>query len=855
MRIAYLLILLALATTTIAHAQRFVASDYRCFQGYVDTSLAGYTNPFVFETLTIPKYVKSITFSVSPAHTFGGQQEPNVEIRNCPSISPCGNSAYEKLNKYTQYNPSCSSPIATVGWGTSNLTGVLIPGSQYKIGVATANTFQYSKGEIGSAELIIESYFLFNVSDGFEYLPDKTLRKKLVNVYSGSGNCSVVLDRNSDFNANTLNTFNQSGIVTNNYNASNNTVDFSCNEGNYTISTDLPALQKTTTYSQDDSNQSSLSIQFVKANAAFTNPSISTTYPQVVVNFSLPVQFTNSSGNLVETFDLNASQTKTLNVSLQTSQGISISEFNPVIRMINANSFHLSKTFQLTNNLPVVFTDLNVTELSSRIQNLTSRNWTCTIPTLVNLNQVQNITAECDKEKAINFNIGSISVQNASIDVVYAQAQVSIQNLEDQTIDADLNALFSYNYSRNVISSTNVTLSPLENKNINIDISGKFLNSETTAESSGSRSSKILRVWNETDFNVLNATGSLSAPSEWSAVKLEVYVNDHYVDITPNTTCGNYSSFSLSNGVWKSCKNESTYFFVIPHFSTVLLKISGDTPQSTPSQPSNGGGGGGGGGASASAPSIVSAANVTNIAKVTSIQKQNSVDIQVPTEIREGDFTTITVASNGVNLNGDVVKLTRPNGSIKTQVAKSGAVEFFADAQGEWTAEYNGVKKTFTVNPANNDNSTTVLNVVKTPSAASGFEIALPQINPLSTLLLFLAGVAYVVIKNYNQSVQFTRSVFGNKVTLTIFNKTNKAINDVTLTEVLSEGNRIVKESQTHFDFKEMVFGDVYKWHKDSLGAKQTWQVTYEATKTPSSKKCEVTANGVNNSSIVIRAK
>lgn len=857
MRIAYLLILLALATTTIAHAQRFVASDYRCFQGYVDTSLAGYTNPFVFETLTIPKYVKSITFSVSPAHTFGGQQEPNVEIRNCPSISPCGNSAYEKLNKYTQYNPSCSSPIATVGWGTSNLTGVLIPGSQYKIGVATANTFQYSKGEIGSAELIIESYFLFNVSDGFEYLPDKTLRKKLVNVYSGSGNCSVVLDRNSDFNANTLNTFNQSGIVTNNYNASNNTVDFSCNEGNYTISTDLPALQKTTTYSQDDSNQSSLSIQFVKANAAFTNPSISTTYPQVVVNFSLPVQFTNSSGNLVETFDLNASQTKTLNVSLQTSQGISISEFNPVIRMINANSFHLSKTFQLTNNLPVVFTDLNVTELSSRIQNLTSRNWTCTIPTLVNLNQVQNITAECDKEKAINFNIGSISVQNASIDVVYAQAQVSIQNLEDQTIDADLNALFSYNYSRNVISSTNVTLSPLENKNINIDISGKFLNSETTAESSGSRSSKILRVWNETGFNVLNATGSLNAPVEWSAVKLEVYVNDHYVDITPNTTCSNYSTFSLANGVWKTCKNESAYFFVIPHFSTVLLKISGDTPQSTPTTPVNnggGGGGGGGGGSSASTPSIIATPNSTNIAKITTAEKQNTVEIQIPKETNKGDFITIEITQNGVKLNGEVIKLTRPDGSLKTQVAKNGEVEFFAETAGEWNIEYNGVKKTFTVN-ANNSNVAVQLTKPQTPSPTSGFEIALPQINPLSILLLFLAAVAYVAIKNYNQSVQFTRSTFGNKVTLTVLNKTNKTINEVTITEVLGEGNHIVTESQAHFDFKEMVFGDVYKWRKDSLGAKQTWQVTYEAAKTPNSKKCEVTANGVNNSSIVIRAK
>lgn len=851
MRTAYLLILLTLAIT-IAHAQTYTPQDLGCYSSYINDGTK--TSPFLFETITIPKYAKKITISAYPKYDFAGQQEPSFQLKNCaPSYTAC--------STIQSYNSNCPTlPGAVYGWGETDITNLLAPNTQYKLSVIKATSFAGSKADIVGVTLKIESYFLFNVSDGFEYLSDKTLRKKLVNVYSGSGNCNVTLDTNSDFNANTLATFNQSGQVIANYNATNKIIDFNCSEGNYTISTDLPALQKTITYSQDDSNQSSLSIQFVKANAQITNPSINTTYPQVALNFSLPIQFTNTSGNLNANFDLNASETKTLNASLQTSQGISTVEFNPIIRMINANSFHLSKTFQLTNNLPINFTNLNISELNSRLQNLTSKNWTCSLPQAIDLNQVQNITAECDKEKAITFNIGQITIQNASIDAVYAQAQVSIQNLEDQTIDADLNALFSYNYSRNVISSTNVTLSPFENKNVNIEITGKFLNSETTTDSSGSRSSKTLRVWNETGFNILNATGSLTAPVEWSAVKLEVYVNDHYIDITPNTTCSNYSSFSLSNGIWKTCKNESTYFFVIPHFSTVLLKISGDTPQNSPTPPTNngGGGGGGGGGASAissSAPSIASSTNATNIAKITAVQKQNNIDLQTPNEINEGDFTKITITRNGAKVNGEVIKLTRPDGSIKTQVAKNGEVEFFADAQGEWTAEYNGVKKSFTVSTANNDNSAATLNVAKTPSTASGFEIALPQINPLSILLLFLAGIAYIVIKNYNQSVQFTRNASGTKVTLTVFNKTNKTINDVTLTDVLGEGNRIIKESQTHSEFKEMVFGDVYKWRKDSLGAKQTWQVTYETTKTPTSKKCEVTASGVNNSSIVIRAK
>lgn len=877
MRVAYATIaVLALifSTTTInaVNAKIYASSDMSCWNGFGGTNTM--TNPQAFEQITIPKYAKSITLSVGK-----GLGDVNVfNLRNC---------AYNTCTTPQLYMTTCPS-ISVYGFGLLDLTDVLVSSATYNLrldGMAVGQNGQ--SVQVLASTLTIEKQFLYDISKNFQYLPNKTILEKVASVYSGEGKCSISTLQNSDFNATNLSISNGSEVTASFYNFANQSIDFNCTENyNYTLSVNLPAVQTSTVIEQNQTMQSNLTTQFIKANAQFYNPTLETTYENVLLNFSLgeiPVQ--NTSGNLQTTFNLMPQENKTLNSTLQTNAGVQISIPSTKVQSANSTTFWLVKKIQITNLLPFPLRNLNTSEVMqlSQVQNLKNSNWTCIFENEnITVQQAANVTVKCYKEKILNFNLIPTAILDATLDYVLATGEITISNFENEAYELDLNSLLTQNYSRYVNASANLSLNPNETRAYTFNFTGRFLNQETTSGVENLRSFKTLRIWNETNFNVENARGSISFLQNWTDLKLEVYNFDHWSDLTTNATCTSndtYSQFNLENKTWKTCLNSTTasFQFIIPHFSTVILKVSGVETVLAEQQGANSGSasiGSNSGGAGANAKAFTFQFNKTNTtsdfklpvdafvnnSKILNIENLNSplksvVEIQIPKTLEQGEVYTFNLTQSKVPASKGVVIFTSPNGIIKTQFINQGKVEFLASETGNWTVEYADVKKSFTVK--SKAKLQAELNTQVKTSPTSGFTFAFPQVGfeviVQFALLFILIAAALHVFKNQTNGVKLNRTTNGNSVTLIVSNESTSEITNLTLTEVLGEEVKIQNESEPHFEFRELIYGDLYQWSRNSLKPKEKWTINYQANKTPLSKQCELNAKGVNNESIVIK--
>lgn len=215
MRIAYTLVILLLVLSiapfiNASNNQTYTSSDMNCWNGFGGTNIM--TNPQAFEQITIPKYVKSITLSVSK-----GLGNGNVfKLRNC---------AYNSCNEGVQnYMVNCPT-IDTYGFGALDLTNILAPSTVYDLRLDALGIGQNGQSvQVLTSVLTIEKQFLYNESNAFDYQSDRTVRRTTVEVYSGEGNCSAQFAPNADFNLSTARVSNESIIANAVFNESNSSV-------------------------------------------------------------------------------------------------------------------------------------------------------------------------------------------------------------------------------------------------------------------------------------------------------------------------------------------------------------------------------------------------------------------------------------------------------------------------------------------------------------------------------------------------------------------------------------------------------------------------------------------------------
>ena len=836
MRLAYYVLILTLILSLVnaINPETYTASDMRCWT----TSKYSNSNPLSLNRITIPTYVKKITLAVSK----GGGTDSEYFLSTCD---------YNNCGSISGYASACTK-IGTYRWGDADLTQLLQPGQTYDLRLeSSVKVNSLAATQVSSAILSIEKSFLYNVSQFFEYSEIKTVKKAVANVYAGNGNCSIPIV-NRTLNANQVLDLNAQ-TINSNINEVNQTVDFACSEGNYTISLDLPAVEKQVSYAQDLTTQSDINTQYIQANLHYSNPS-DYDYSDVPFNFTLS-NFVNTTGNTYEKKDINAQSQvqKTINGYMENQ--VQNMYYLRNVKNITNNQLQIDLTYNLTNNAEVDFINLNTSPLTQtlEVQNLTSKNYTCTTLNVVDLpkQSVKELQVNCVKENPLNATLKNITVISASLTNTNFKAAFQLTNFEDFNVNLNTQELLSALYNHSVsVNSTIITINAGQSTLTYLQGQGDFINENEVTFKDDKNTYRRLNVSNETGFNAVNVTGSISI-SEMKNAKLRIYQdNGNYSDITPQTTCPAYSNFSIVNGFWQTCIQNDKINFVIPHFSTVQLESYGETPTTPQSTPGNTGSNSGGSGGS-----TVSTRNTTSVTSVEKsviqIPQQNLVVFDIPMEITLEEFTEIGIKVNGVGLEDGIVKFVRPDGTVKTQIAKSGEVDFFADKQGEWTIEYNDVREVFIVKSKNE------LNALATPSSSSsvtGFSVAMPSIPliPL-TIAALLAVVIYLGYKKYSQKkATMTREVNGNKVTITITNSTNAPLRNLTLTEVLPEGSKITNQSQQFNTFKEMLHGDEYTWKREVIAPKQKWITTYETSRS-ANLTCNVTCIGVNNSLIVIK--
>ncbi len=324
---------------------QFSATNMQCWV----TSNFFQSQPLAFN-VEIPANATQIILSTGAGRSDYG----SYSLRNCPSYNSCTNFGY--------YISTC--PVITnLGFGTSNLTGVLSPGS-YRLTLDSINPYGYGSTEITNAVLEVSiPVLIFNATDKqCSYNSSETRCNANVSAV-GNGQCFYPTTATSAavFKAGESNPVSFSSNSTHIY--------WNCSTGNYSLRFFYLPIPSSQSWRFADSN---LSSQHLLSTLQITNPNAD--------NFTdVPFAFDSNGFNL-ESGELNGSttlyslQSKNLTALFSASViSYRLSSTSPIY--FNFSSSFLYSNLSIANNFSIPFS-FSTSDLPLAQLNCTENNFT-----------------------------------------------------------------------------------------------------------------------------------------------------------------------------------------------------------------------------------------------------------------------------------------------------------------------------------------------------------------------------------------------------------------------------------------------------------------------------------------------